>query len=161
MTVVVEHATADDAPVISELIEEIEDYYGSRAAPPAAERVERVRELLFADHPAARVLLAREGGVTLGIACYSSIWPAVGVTCSLYLKELYVREPGRRKGTARLLMEALRQAARDTGCSRIEWTADRDNPVALKFYESLGARAQDGKVFYRVSVPPGGTGSAG
>ncbi|MDJ1135766.1 hypothetical protein [Streptomyces iconiensis] len=37
-------------------------------------------------------------------------------------------------------------------CSWVEWTADDDNPAALRFYESLGVQPREGKVFYRTSV---------
>ena len=36
-------------------------------------------------------------------------------------------------------MAALKDAASAAGCSRIEWTADGDNPPALAFYEAYGS----------------------
>lgn len=49
-------------------------------------------------------------------------------------------------------MTELLKAAADAGCSRIEWTADTDNPAALAFYEALGAEPRKGKVFYRSAL---------
>ncbi|MDT0475619.1 GNAT family N-acetyltransferase [Streptomyces sp. DSM 41014] len=140
-------ATAADVEVISETLGEIEAYYGGDEVPGD---VTRIRAALFGDRPAATVLLAREGGGVLGLASYSLLWPAAGADTSLFLKELFVREPARRRGVARALMSALRDEAAALGCSRVEWQADADNPPALAFYEALGARPHRGKMFYRI-----------
>jgi GNAT superfamily N-acetyltransferase len=76
-------------------------------------------------------------------------WPAAGAEASLYLKELFIRETARRRGLATAFMAKLREVATEAGCSRVEWTADRDNPPALALYEALGATQREGKVFYR------------
>jgi len=44
----------------------------------------------------------------------------------------------------------LFEAAAKNGCSRVEWTTDRDNAGAQAFYEQLGAPVQSSKIFYRV-----------
>ncbi|WP_328665272.1 GNAT family N-acetyltransferase [Streptomyces sp. NBC_00322] len=64
----------------------------------------------------------------------------------------YGRESARRRGVARAFTAALKEAAVAAGCSRIEWTADTDNPPALALYEALGVEHHKGKVFYRVQV---------
>ncbi|MER5934736.1 GNAT family N-acetyltransferase [Streptomyces sp. NPDC002054] len=142
----IEQATEADVEVISEMLGEIEAYYGGDPVPgnPA-----RIRTALFGARPAATVLLARDGEQVVGLASYTFLWPAAGADSSLYLKELFVRETARRQGVAGALMRALRAVADKAGCSRVEWTADRANPAALAFYEALGAVPQDGKVFYR------------
>lgn len=140
-------ATAADTETISELLGEVEEYYGGQNTPGD---VEQIRRALFSDRPVATVLLARDGDEVLGMASYSFLWPAAGADTSLYLKELFVRETARRRGVAGALMQALRDAAAEAGCSRVEWTADTDNPPALAFYEALGASTNGGKVFYRV-----------
>jgi hypothetical protein len=42
--------------------------------------------------------------------------------------------------------------ARQSRCSRIEWTADTGNPLALGFYAQLGTARHSGKAFYRMSL---------
>ncbi|MFF9894989.1 GNAT family N-acetyltransferase [Streptomyces longispororuber] len=142
-------ATETDAEVISVILGEIEEYYGGDPAPGD---LEQIRAALFGEHPVAQLLLARDEGEVLGFASYSRLWPAAGATASLYLKELYVRAPARRRGVARALMAALRDEAEALGCSRIEWTADSDNPPALALYKALGVQPHGGKVFYRVTT---------
>ncbi|MFI5756642.1 GNAT family N-acetyltransferase [Streptomyces sp. NPDC051569] len=145
----ISEATAADVEAISEVLGEIEAYYGGEPVPG---NPEQIRTALFGDRPAATVLLARDADDVLGLASYTLLWPAAGAETSLYLKELFVRSEARRRGVARLLMEELKAAAVTAGCSRVEWTADTDNPAALDFYKALGAQPRDGKVFYRAAL---------
>ncbi|MFF3755175.1 GNAT family N-acetyltransferase [Streptomyces sp. NPDC002018] len=142
-------ATAADVDVISEILGEIEAYYGGQPTPGDRDQI---RAALFSDRPAASVLLARDGEQVLGLASYTFLWPAAGADTSLYLKELYVRTTARRQGVARAFMATLEAVAAAAGCSRIEWTADTDNPAALAFYEALGAEPRGGKIFYRSTL---------
>jgi GNAT superfamily N-acetyltransferase len=146
----IEQATARDTTVIAMLIGEIEAHYGGDPAPGDEQRV---RGALFTNRPAATVLLARdENGAVLGMASYTRLWPATGTSASLYLKELFVRPRARRRGVARALITRLREITAETGCTRLEWTADADNPDALALYEALGAQPHPGKLFYRVTT---------
>ncbi|MFJ9840266.1 GNAT family N-acetyltransferase [Kitasatospora sp. NPDC101155] len=146
MGTVIVRATEADTEILATILGEIEQYYGGSADSPDPEQV---RSALFGSRPAATVLLSRDGEEVTGLASVSLLWPAAGADTSLYLKELYVREPHRRRGIARELMTAVHAEARAAGCSRVEWTADRDNPAALAFYVALGVVPNDGKIFYR------------
>ena len=139
-----------DVLALAALLEEMDRYYGATGTEPLGERVRQINEAVFASPPAAHALLAWDGTQVVGFAAYSFLWPAVGLTRSLYLKELYVGERHRRRGIGRLLMQALFEVAGKHGCSRVEWTTDRDNPSAQAFYEMLGLPAHPAKVFYRV-----------
>ncbi|MGW2985474.1 N-acetyltransferase family protein [Streptomyces goshikiensis] len=145
----IEQATPDDVDVISVILGEIEGYYGGEATPGDRDQI---RAALFGERPAATVLLARDDEQVLGLASYSLLWPAAGADTSLYLKELFVRSEARRRGVAGALMEALKAAAVKAGCSRVEWTADADNPAAMDFYQAFGAAPREGKIFYRAEV---------
>lgn len=96
------------------------------------------------------MLLAVDDGRAVGFVSYSFLWPAIGLTSSLYLKELYVSHAEQRRGAGKDLMDGLVEIARKLGCSRVEWTTDRDNGGAQAFYEALGFSVNAGKVFYRV-----------
>jgi GNAT superfamily N-acetyltransferase len=106
--------------------------------------------MLFGDVPAAHVLLARTDGQVVGFAAYSFLWPAAGLTHSLYLKELYVGQAWRGRGVGTALMRRIREVAATAGCSRVEWTTDDDNSAAKRFYEALGAPVHPAKIFYRL-----------
>ena len=158
--VVVTPAEPNDVPAIAGLLEELDRFYGASGFDPFEHRVEQITTLLFREVPAAYVLLARQDETqdAIGLAAYSFLWPAVGVTQSLYLKELYVAEAHRGGGIGRLLMTRLRDVAEARRCSRIEWTTDRDNDPARAFYERLGFEAESSKVFYRLTMHEGSVG---
>jgi GNAT superfamily N-acetyltransferase len=147
---VVRRATPDDIDVLADLAEEMDRFYGAREIETLDVRRQQIREALFGDLPAAYALLAADGGAAIGFAAYSFLWPAVGLTRSLYLKELYVTEGRRRGGVGRQMMATLLAVAREHDCSRVEWTTDRDNPGAQAFYETFGLKPKDSKVFYRL-----------
>ena len=143
-------ATKDDVPAIAELLEEMDRFYGVTEFEPLDARMAQIRAIVFTDPPAAHLLLAHDDDRAAGLATYSFLWPAVGLTRSLYLKELYVADAYRRRGVGRLLMDRVRGIADETGCSRVEWTTDRDNEGARRFYKGLGYAIHPGKVFYRL-----------
>ena len=133
-------------PALAELIAERDRYYGAPRPEPEEPAIE---DALFGPTPAGTALVAVHDGGLAGLAAYSFLWPAAGVTRSLYLKELYVRAASRRYGIGRLLMRELGRVAAEHRCSRIEWTADTDNPAAQRFYAALGAEPLATKIFYR------------
>jgi GNAT superfamily N-acetyltransferase len=147
-------AAPADAAAIACLLAELDTFYGDTPVGTPDERAGQVRAALFSDPPAARALLARDGPVLAGLASWSLLWPAAGLTTSLYLKELYVARAYRRTGTGRLLMDGLYRIAAERGCSRVEWTTDTSNPGAQQFYESLGVSPLPAKIFYRQAPDP-------
>ena len=146
-------ASPREATAIAELLTEMDRFYGAVGEPePLYLRIQQINEALFADPPAAYALLARDNGTLAGIATYSFLWPAVGLTRSLYLKELYVADRYRNQGVGRRLIDELIQVAGKTGCSRVEWTTDTDNPGAQRFYAELGFPPHPSKIFFRLTM---------
>jgi aminoglycoside 3-N-acetyltransferase I len=58
----------------------------------------------------------------------------------IYIYDLAVREPHRRKGIATALIRALQQIAKDRGAYVIFVQADQGDAPAIRLYESLGTR---------------------
>lgn len=154
-------AKPDDIPAMSRLLAEMDRFYGSSSADQQEVREQQIYQALFGDSPASHALLARDDEQLVGMAAYSFLWPAVGLTRSLYLKELYVAEACQRRGVGRLLMAALYEIAAEHECSRVEWTTDADNSGAMAFYAGLGVPIEKSKIFYRAEnngdnfAPPG------
>jgi GNAT superfamily N-acetyltransferase len=143
-------ATPDHVTALAVLTAEKDRFYGATGLEPLAVREAQITTALFGAVPHARVLLAWDDDRIVGFASYVFLWPAAGLTSSLYLKELFVSGPSRRGGVGAELMRALFRIAAEQGCSRVEWTADQDNPGALAFYERLGVAPLSSKVFYRI-----------
>ncbi|QDY12010.1 GNAT family N-acetyltransferase [Micromonospora sp. HM134] len=128
----------------------MDKFYGDTDVEPLDVRVRQINEALFGDPPLAFAVLAWDAEALVGLATYSFLWPAAGLTRSLYLKELYVAETARGRGVGKLLMDRLIEIAATNSCSRIEWTTDRDNTQAQRFYEKLGVAQNGDKIFYRL-----------
>jgi GNAT superfamily N-acetyltransferase len=135
---------------IADLMEELDRFYGGTETAPLEQRTAQLRALLFDDVPAAYVLLAHEGDRVVGMAAYSFLWPAVGFTRSLFLKELYVRQDKKRQGIGRALMRRVCDVAAAYECSRVEWMTEQGNTDAQRFYAALGAEVNADKVVYRL-----------
>jgi GNAT superfamily N-acetyltransferase len=142
-------ASPDDVLDMAKLFQEMGEFYGDAAIEPLDQKAEQIGAVLFGASPLAFALLAWDNGQIVGFASYSVLWPAAGITKSLYLKELYVKESHRRTGAGRHLMRELFRVALDSNCSRVEWTTDTDNLGAQGFYEKLGIPVLQSKVFYR------------
>jgi GNAT superfamily N-acetyltransferase len=142
-------AVPGDEAAIAALCAELDEFYGSLPEGLPAERAAQVRDVLFGDPPLAYVLVAWDSESPAGFAAYSFLWPAAGLTASLYLKELYVAEAYRRTGVGQQLMDGVYDVARRRGLSRVEWTTDTSNRDAQVFYEALGAQPLTSQVFYR------------
>jgi GNAT superfamily N-acetyltransferase len=148
--ITVSPAEPGDVPAIAGLLEDLNRFYGVPEPGPLDQRLGQVGDALFGRPPSAYALLARDGGRLAGLAAYSFLWPSVGPTRLLYLKELYVPEAYRRHGVGKLLMRAIFQTATRLGCVRVEWTTDPGNTAAQDFYAGLGLPVHP-KVFYRVT----------
>lgn len=147
---VVAPAEPSHAEAIAALAEEMDRFYGASEVEPLGLRLRQINEAIFSEQPSASALLAWDGYRLVGLAAYSLLWPAIGLTPSLFLKELYVIKAARRAGIGRVLMRALFEVAVEHDCSRVEWQTDATNEGALRFYAELGVPVHEGKVFYRV-----------
>lgn len=143
-------AKPTDVAAMASLLAEVDEYYSGTREEPSDERLRLISEAVFGPHPSGHVLLAWDDDRLVGLASYSFLWPAAGVTRSIFLKELYVVKLSRRLGVGHLLMSELCRIALDNDCSRVEWAADTDNPIALQFYETLGVPPNPTKLLYRL-----------
>lgn len=80
--------------------------------------------------------------------------PGPGVSCGLYLKELFVAEEKRNQGIGRRLIQTVASSAIKRGFSRIDWVTGRGNGAARKLYDDLGAVADPEKLYYRLQGQP-------
>ena len=92
----------------------------------------------FLAEPGHHLLLALEGEVPLGfVTGVETVHPDKGA--EMYLYELSVDEPFRRRGIGRALVLALAELARERGCHGMWAPVDPDNDAALETYRSAAA----------------------
>lgn len=96
------------------------------------------------------LITPNDSNTPVGLAIYLytySTWMARPGVC---LEELYILPEYRRKGYAKLLIQAMAKEAHESGCAKMEWVCLEGNKKALKFYESLGAKRMDDWVVLKV-----------
>ena len=131
-------ATVDDTPLIHQLIRELADYEHLLAEFTATE--EALRATLFGEHPAAECILAFAEEEPAGFALFFANYSTFRARPGLYLEDLFVRPPFRRRGIGRTLFHHVAQLACQRGYARLEWMAMDADARAQKFYASLGAQ---------------------
>jgi GNAT superfamily N-acetyltransferase len=119
-------------------------FYKSEVSPETTnvlwQRLHDAKEPMF-------VLGAFSNSRLVGIAQYlfhRSCW-TIGDYC--YLQDLFVLPEARGLGAGRALIEAVEQAARAHGASRIHWLTKEDNHAARALYDKLADRS--GFIQYR------------
>ncbi len=75
---------------------------------------------------------------------HRSMW-TIGNYC--YLQDLFVAEEARGLGLGRALIEAVYEAARNVGASRVYWLTQETNQTARALYDKLAERS--GFIQYR------------
>lgn len=145
-------ATVDDVSLILTLIRGLAEY--ERLANEAVATEADVRASLFGDRPAAEVLIAEVGNDAAGFALFFHNYSTFRGKHGLYLEDLFVFPAHRGRGIGRALMQRLAQVAVERECGRFEWWVLDWNEPAIRFYESLGARAMSDWTVYRLTGEP-------
>ena len=70
-----------------------------------------------------------------------------------YLEDLFVDESVRGKGTARKLIQAVYNAAKKDGCSRVYWTTQDSNQAAKILYDKVASKTDF--IQYRIPINHG------
>jgi GNAT superfamily N-acetyltransferase len=147
--VLVRMADKSDTPLILDFIRQLAVYEKLEHEVVADE--ERLGATLFGDRPFAEVIIAEHAGEPAGFALFFHNYSTFLARPGLYLEDLFVRPELRGRGIGKLLLQMLARIAVDRGCGRFEWWVLDWNEPAIRFYESLGARAQSEWIGYRLS----------
>ena len=141
-------ATADDVPLIRQLIAELAEY--ERLADAAVATDEGLREQLFGAQPAAEVLIGEVDGQPAGFALFFHNFSTFLGKRGLYLEDLFVRPEFRGHGLGKHLMATLARLAVQRDCGRFEWSVLDWNELAIAFYRRIGAAGMDGWTVQRL-----------
>ncbi|MDI3388240.1 GNAT family N-acetyltransferase [Streptomyces sp. B-S-A8] len=143
-------ATPEDVPAILAMIRELAEYEKALHEVRATEA--HLHTALFGERPAAYAHIAEDEsgrvvGYTLWFLTFST-WRGVH---GIYMEDLYVRPEARGAGHGKALMAELARICAARGYQRLEWAVLDWNEPSIKFYESLGARAQSEWPVYRLT----------
>jgi len=137
----------EEIPTLLELIRELARF--ERLEHEVEATVDSLQQAFFGSPPAAGALLARCGSELAGYAIYYFTFSSFAGRAGIWLEDVYVRPPLRRRGLGRALIEAVARIGAARGCGRFEWTALNWNTKALEFYRGLGAHPMEDWILFR------------
>src|SRR5579863_9246243 len=149
MDAVIAPVTQAEIPILLGLIRELARFEHLEHEVEAT--VDSLNSSLFGENPVAGALLVRCEGEPAGYAIYFFTFSSFVGRAGIWLEDLYVRPPFRRRGLGRGLIEAVAKIGVESNCGRFEWTALNWNEQALNFYRSLGAEAMGQWVLLRMN----------
>ena len=148
-TVQIREATISDVPIILQLIRDLATY--ERAPNDVVATEQGLREVLFGEQPAAKVVLIFEGEEAVGFGVYFFNFSTWLGRPGLYLEDLFVKPETRGRGYGRAVLIHLAKIARDHGCGRMEWAVLDWNEPAIQFYRKLGATPLEDWTVFRLT----------
>jgi GNAT superfamily N-acetyltransferase len=106
----------------------------------------------FASPPRFHARVAEQGGRLVGYAVYTfAYFTFTGAW--IYLDDLYVRESERGNGAGKALLASVADHALEAGCLGIQWFVLDWNERAIRFYEAMGAKLEQGWLVEKVRGP--------
>jgi GNAT superfamily N-acetyltransferase len=143
----IKKATLADIPTIKGFIMELAVY--EKLENEVVVTDELLIENIFTNS-IAHCVLAFENERPIGFALYFYNYSTFIGRKGLYLEDLYVQPNYRGKGYGKKLLLHLVQTAKNEHCGRMEWSVLKWNQSAIDFYESLGAKAMEEWLVYRL-----------
>ncbi|MFH4497699.1 GNAT family N-acetyltransferase [Vibrio diabolicus] len=131
------------------IFNELERYYFGEKAASESELASYLKQQVFSEYSGVKVVAAYDGQRIIGFATYTMMFPAPRLSGQMYMKDLFVSSLTRGKGVGLELMRHLASIAVKNNCQRLDWTAESTNPIAGKFYQSIGASLIKEKDYYR------------
>ncbi len=145
----VRNAEEKDIPLILNFIKEIAEYEKLSDAVTADEIT--LKNSLFGENPAAKVLLAYLDEFPVAFAVYFFNFSTFVGKPGLYLEDVFVKPEFRGKGIGKQILIQLAKIAKENDCGRFEWAVLDWNEPAINFYKSLGAIQMDEWTVFRLS----------
>jgi GNAT superfamily N-acetyltransferase len=136
-------ARPDDAAILAEMANDLNDHVGVRGRPFTAERV---RADGFGPQAAFTPVVAEVEGAVAGYAFFAHGYNTDVAARSTWLHDIFVMPTARGHGVGRALMAAVAAEAMRAGAVSLEWGVHTANAGALEFYRRLGASGADVRI---------------
>jgi GNAT superfamily N-acetyltransferase len=130
-------ATSDDAYLLKTLIHELAVYDKLESETIVTE--EDVQRDGFGAHPKFRALIAEWEGQVAGYALFFEFYSSFQGRAGLFLEDIFVRPPLRKKGIGTELLARVAKIAWDEEYFCLRWEVLDWNKPAIDFYQKLGA----------------------
>ncbi len=148
MEITIELCPKDEWDSMVEIFTEMEEHYYGKGIIQELLLKDYLQHKLFSQLSSTLVVRARCGAHIVGLACCSILYPSPRYSGQLHIKELYVSQRERSRGTGKSIMRFIAKLALEQGCYNLSWNAEKSNHRANHFYQSLGGRINDSMVNY-------------
>jgi len=142
-------ATLSDLACVAPLFNQYRVFYGQ---PSDLDLAADFLEQRLTHHESVILLARNEQGDCVGFTQLYPSFSSVSVQRTWILNDLYVLPELRGQGVGKMLLNAARQHAIDSGAKGIGLETARDNLSAQKLYESLGYQRETEFYSYFLSV---------
>lgn len=140
-------ATREDVPIILEFIYGLAEYEHMIDQVVATE--EFLETKLF-DEQKAEVILGIYQQKPVCFALFFHNFSTFLGKSGIYIEDLFVLTPYRRKGLGKKLLTYLANLALQRDCKRLDWACHDWNEPSIRFYKELGAIALEDLTIYRM-----------
>lgn len=145
----IRQAGAVDVPVILAFIKKLAEY--ERLSNDVVATEETLRQTLFGARRTAEVAIGYLDREPVGFVLFFHNFSTFLGRPGIYIEDLFVDEPYRRRGFGRALLLYVARLAKERQCGRLEWSVLDWNEPAIKFYKKLGAAPMSEWTVYRVA----------
>ena len=109
---------------------------------------DRLAELLFGPNPILKCMVVEENDMLVGYATFMKQFSTWDADCYIYMDCLFLKKHIRGKGIGSLMLEKVRQYAKDEQCLMVQWQTPSFNIKAIDFYKKMGALSKNKERFY-------------
>lgn len=148
MEVKVELCPPEEWQSMVEIFTELEEHYYGEGTIQEPLMKNYLRTRLFNPFSGTLVIRAHCDNRIAGLACCSILYPSPRYSGELHIKELYVSQGDRSQGIGKSIMHFIARLALEQECQSLTWNAEKSNPGANRFYQSLGGRVNEKIVNY-------------
>ncbi len=144
----IREAKLGDEGIILDFIRELAIF--EKAEDKVEATVDGIKEALFGEKSVAYGYIAEWDNKPAGFAIYFYNFSTWKGKKGIYLEDLYISPEYRGKGIGKSLLQRLGKKAVEENCGRFEWVVIDWNKKAIDVYESIGAKAQNEWIIYRL-----------
>jgi len=141
VSLVLRAAAPADAALIFALVRELAEY--EKLAGEVAATEQQIAAALFGSEPRLFCEIAEWSGEPAGFAVWFLNFSTFRGRHGIYLEDLFVRPPFRKRGIGKALMARLAKRCVEEGYARFEWAVLNWNAPSIAFYKSIGAQVMD------------------
>lgn len=149
VSITIRNATKSDAALILQFIVELARY--EKAEHEVKANIPSIEQTIFGANTTTHALICERDGRAIGFAVYFFNYSTWQGKNGLYLEDLYVQPEERGSGAGKQLLQYLAKLAIEKNCGRFEWSVLDWNEPAIRFYESIGAKAKNEWVAYQLA----------